>query len=54
MKINMNKKQTLSVAAILAVSILLGGLILGTNKSMPEGEGENSDSHTEAKGHADG
>lgn len=48
MKINLNKKQTLSVAAIVAVGVLLGGLILGTNKSTPEG-----DSHAEAKGHAD-
>ena len=53
MKINMNKKQTIAVAAIVAVSVLLGGLILGTNKSTPEGEGQGSDSHTEAKGHAD-
>ncbi|MDA8261189.1 MAG: efflux transporter periplasmic adaptor subunit, partial [Betaproteobacteria bacterium] len=48
MKINMNKKQTISVAAIVVVGVLLGGLILGTNKSTPEG-----DSHAEAKGHAD-
>ena len=53
MKINMNKKQTIAVATIVAVSVLLGGLILGTNKSMPEGEGQDPDSHSEAKGHAD-
>ena len=49
MKINMNKKQTIAIAAIIAVGVLLGGLIIfGTNKSMPEG-----DSHADVKGHAD-
>lgn len=53
MKINLNKKQTISIAVIVAVSVLLGGLILGTNKSTPEGDEQGSDSHAEAKGHAD-
>ncbi len=53
MKINMNKKQTIAIAAIVAVGVLLGGLILGTNKSTPESDGQGHDSHAEAKGHAD-
>jgi len=48
MKIDMSKKQTIAVAAIVAVGVLLGGLILGTSISAPEG-----DSHAEAEGHAD-
>ena len=48
MKINMNKKQTIAIAAIVAVGLLLGGLILGTNKSTQVG-GE----HDHSKDHAD-
>lgn len=46
MKINLNKKQTLSIAGVLAAGIVLAWLILGTNKPQPEGEGA-------APGHAE-
>ena len=47
MKSNFNKKQTLAIAGILAVGIVLAWLILGTNKSQPEGAGETHDSSAE-------
>ena len=55
MKINMNKKQTIAIAAIVAVGLLLGGLILGTNKSTPEGDWPTQvgDEHDHSKDHAD-
>ena len=46
MKFNLNKKQTLSIAGILAVGVVLAWLILGTNKPQPEGAGA-------APGHAE-
>ena len=39
MKINLNKKQTLSIAGVLAVGLVLAGLILGAGKPQPEGGG---------------
>ena len=46
MKFNLNKKQTLSIAGVLAAGIVLAWLILGTNKPQPEGDGD-------APGHAE-
>ena len=46
MKFNLNKKQTLSIAGILAVGVVLAWLILGTNKPQSEGDGA-------APGHAE-
>lgn len=40
MKFNLNKKQNFSIAGVLAASVVLAWLILGTNKPQPEGEGE--------------
>ena len=53
MKFNLNKKQTLSIAGILAAGVVLAWLILGTNKPQPEGEGDGHGSHVETSGHAD-
>ena len=53
MKFNPNKKQTLSIAGVLAVGLVLAWLILGTNKPQPEGEGDGHGSHMETPGHAD-
>lgn len=39
MKLNLNKKQTLSIVGVLVVGVVLAGLILGTNKPQPEAEG---------------
>lgn len=39
MKINLNKKQTRSIAVVLVIGVVLAGLILGTDKPQPEGEG---------------
>jgi len=46
MKFNLNKKQTLSIAGVLATGVVLAWLILGTNKPQPEGEGETHGSNT--------
>ncbi|MBU1690684.1 MAG: efflux RND transporter periplasmic adaptor subunit [Gammaproteobacteria bacterium] len=46
MKLNLNKKQTLSIAGVLAAGLVLAWLILGTNKPQPEGDGA-------APGHAE-
>ena len=48
MKFNLNKKQALTIAVVLAVGALLAALILGTGKPRMEG-----DAHGEAAGHAD-
>ncbi|MDP1923651.1 MAG: efflux RND transporter periplasmic adaptor subunit [Thiobacillus sp.] len=53
MKLNLNKKQTLSIAAVLGIGIVLAGLILGTGKPQPAGDEHGQDSHAEAPGHAD-
>ncbi|TAN85218.1 MAG: efflux RND transporter periplasmic adaptor subunit [Gallionella sp.] len=50
MKLDLNKKQTLSIAAVLAGGVVLAWLILGTDKPQPE-NGEHG--HTEAAAHAD-
>jgi len=39
MKINLNKKQTRSIAVVLVIGVVLAGLILGTDKPQPAGEG---------------
>lgn len=38
MKLNLNKKQLIAIALVLAVGVVLAGLILGTAKSRPDGE----------------
>ena len=47
MKFNWNKQQTLIIAGIVAIGIVLAWLILGTSKSQPEGEGETHGSTAE-------
>ncbi len=47
MKFNLNKQQTLIIAGIVAVGIVLAWLILGTSKPQPEGEGETHGSSAE-------
>ena len=53
MKFSLNKKQTIAIAAVLAIGALLALLILNTNKAQPQGDGHGHDSHAEAKGHGD-
>ncbi|MCL5059788.1 MAG: efflux RND transporter periplasmic adaptor subunit [Candidatus Thermoplasmatota archaeon] len=48
MKFNLNKKQALATAVVLAIGALLAALILGTGKPQME-----TDAHGEAAGHAD-
>lgn len=51
----MNKKQKLTIAAIIAITALLGGLIVLTDKPVPAGHGESAhadaDSHTDTEHH---
>jgi cobalt-zinc-cadmium efflux system membrane fusion protein len=49
MKINLNKKQAIFIALVLAVGMVLAWLILGTNK--PQGEGETHGSPTKTVSH---
>lgn len=51
MKFNLNKKQTLSIAGVLAIGVVLAWLILGTNKPQPEGEGDGHGGHVETSDH---
>jgi cobalt-zinc-cadmium efflux system membrane fusion protein len=53
MKINLNKKQTLSIAGVLATGVIFAWLILGTGKPQPENDEHGHGSHTEAATHAD-
>ena len=53
MKINLNKKQTLSIVGVLATGVILAWLILGTGKPQPENDEHGHGGHTEAAGHAD-
>ncbi|MFP5419467.1 MAG: efflux RND transporter periplasmic adaptor subunit [Gammaproteobacteria bacterium] len=53
MKINLNKKQMLSIAGVLAVGAVIAWLILGTNTSQMETDEHGHDSHTEAAAHND-
>ncbi|PZP58724.1 MAG: efflux transporter periplasmic adaptor subunit [Azospira oryzae] len=39
MKLNLNKKQSIAIALVLAAGVVLAGLILGTAKTRPDGEG---------------
>lgn len=48
MKFNFNKQQTLIIAGIVAVGVVLAWLILGTDKPQPEGEGETHGSNAES------
>ena len=53
MKSNLNKKQTLTIAAVVGVGALLAALILGTNPSGPAGDehgAEAESSHAEPPG----
>nr|WP_041296498.1 efflux RND transporter periplasmic adaptor subunit [Janthinobacterium sp. Marseille] len=55
MKINLNKKQSMTIAAIIAIGILLGGLILLSGKpgsSAGESHGH-ADSHGDGEHHAE-
>lgn len=58
MKINLSKKQTLSIAAIVIIGVLLGALILTMEKAKPAGDGHghghggHADTHADA-GHGD-
>ena len=52
MKSNLNKKQTLAIAAVVGIGALLAALILGTSPTKPAGE-ESSAEQAEA-GHVDG
>lgn len=47
MKLNLNKKQTLSIAGVLVTGVVLAWLILGTDKHQPTGEGGATD-HAQA------
>ncbi len=53
MKLNLNKKQTLYIAAVLGIGVVLAGLILGTGKPQSAGDEHAQDSHAEAPDHAD-
>lgn len=53
MKLKLNKKQTLSIAGVLVVGLVLAGLILGTSKPQPQGEEDGHGSHAEMAGHDD-
>jgi len=53
MKLNLNKKQTLYIAAVLGIGVVLAGLILGTGKPQPAGDEQGQESHAEAPDHAD-
>ena len=51
MKSNLNKKQMLSIAAVVGVGALLAALILGTSPSGPAGEEHGAESgHVDAPG----
>ncbi|MDO9273647.1 MAG: efflux RND transporter periplasmic adaptor subunit [Rugosibacter sp.] len=39
MKLNLNKKQMLSIASVMVIGVVLAWLILGTDKHQPAGEG---------------
>jgi cobalt-zinc-cadmium efflux system membrane fusion protein len=54
MKNNPPKKQTLLIIAVVVIGILLGALILGTDKAGPAEEQPEHDNHVEAKDQADG
>jgi len=53
MNFNLNKKQTLYIAVVLAIGILLAMLILisqgGTKQQLPEGDGSGQNSHSKAE-----
>lgn len=51
MKFNLNKKQTLSIAGVLAAGVVLAWLILGTNKPQLEGDEETHGSPAETASH---
>src|SRR3989338_6402414 len=53
MKFNLNKKQILSIAGVLAAGVVLAWLILGTGKPQQENDEHGHGSHTEAAAHAD-
>ena len=53
MKLKLNKKQTLSIGAVLLVGLVLAGLILGTSKPQPQGEEDGHGGHAEMTAHDD-
>lgn len=55
MKINLNKKQSTTIAIIVAIGILLAGLILWPGKNSAGGDGHgHADSHGDTEHHAEG
>lgn len=53
MKINLSKKQALSIAAIVTIGVLLGALILTMEKATPADEGHGHEHGGHAESHAD-
>lgn len=54
MKLNLSKKQSLSIIAIIAIGVLLGALILVMEKAKPAGDGHGHGSHADSHaGHND-
>jgi cobalt-zinc-cadmium efflux system membrane fusion protein len=55
MKINLNKKQSTTIAIIVAIGVLLAGLILWPGKNSAGGDGHgHADSHGDSEHHAEG
>ena len=46
-------KQAVPIAVVLAIGLVLGALILGSNKAAPAGDEHGHESHAEAAGHDD-
>lgn len=53
MKRKLQMKHILSIVGVLAVGLVLAGLILGTEKTRPSGEGGRHGDHAETAGHGD-
>lgn len=53
MTFNLNKKQGIAIAMVLAIGALLAFLILGLNSSAVSADSHGTDSHAEAGGHDD-
>ncbi|MDY7574859.1 efflux RND transporter periplasmic adaptor subunit [Actimicrobium sp. CCI2.3] len=54
MTFNLNKKQGIAIAMVLAIGALLAFLILGLNRTAVSAETHGTDSHAKAGGHDDG
>lgn len=53
MKLQLSKKQAIAIIAIVAISLLVGNLILRTGRQPAQGEGHGHGSHAETQGHGD-